>query len=53
MDWKKVKNHLSKEAEIQKELAKANFIDNCDKHMVVAVPLLLRVKNEKFLLTNY
>ena len=25
----------------------------CDKHMVVAVPLLLRVKNQRFILEGY
>ena len=34
-------------------MAKAEFIKDCDRNMVVAVPLLLRIKNKKFILEGY
>ena len=49
--------HLDAEMEniedVQKEMAKASFISQCEKNMVVTLPLLLRINNKKMILERY
>ena len=39
--------------DVQKEMAKASFINQCEKNMVVTLPLLLRINNKKMILERY
>ena len=34
-------------------MAKASFITECEKNMVVTLPLLLRINNKKMILERY
>ena len=39
--------------DVKKEMAKASFITECEKNMVVTLPLLLRINNKKMILERY
>ena len=45
-------SRLDKE-EAETEMAKATFITQCEKNMVVTLPLLLRISNKKMILERY
>ena len=39
--------------DVHKEMAKTSFIDECEKNLVVTLPLLLRIKDKKIVLERY
>ena len=39
--------------DVQTEMAKAGFISQCEKNMVVTLPLLLRISKKKMILQRY
>ena len=39
--------------DVRKQMAKTSFIEQCERNMVVTLPLLLRVANKKFILERY
>ena len=39
--------------DVHREMAKASFIAECEKNMVVTLPLLLRIHNKKMILEQY
>lgn len=46
-------SEMTNDSDVQSEMAKANFIKQCEKNMVVTLPLLLRIKNKKMILERY
>ena len=39
--------------DVHKEMAKTSFINECEKNLVVTLPLLLRIKDKKIVLERY
>lgn len=39
--------------EVHSQMAKTSFIEQCERNMVVTLPLLLRISNKKIILERY
>ena len=39
--------------DVQQEMAKTSFISECEKNLVVTLPLLLRIKDKKLIMEGY
>ena len=39
--------------DVQKQMAKSKFIEECEKNMVNTLPLLLRINNKRLILERY
>ena len=50
---KKVEDEMETINDVQTEMAKAGFISQCEKNMVVTLPLLLRISKKKMILQRY
>ena len=52
-DLTRYENEKDSLEDVHKEMAKTSFIQQCEKSMVVTLPLLLRIRDKKLIMEGY